>query len=125
MNTVTNNLPSTTPEIEADVVLTLRATRHISRETLEGFTFQVQRILDEHMADIAPGASACADFEHDSVEIDISLTGFSPTELHQRLATIVGALERHHALDIPDGVHDRLTLSSSVTRVAQPHGIAA
>jgi hypothetical protein len=122
---VTSDLPSTTPATEAAVVLTLEATRHISREALEEATFRVERILDEHMADIAPGASACADFEHHSVEIDISLAGLPPTELHRRLATIVDTLEQRCALDVHDDTRGLLTLASSVTRVAQPHSAAA
>lgn len=123
---VTNEIPSTTPATEAAVVLTLEATRHTSREALEEATFRVERILDEHMADIAPGASACADFEHHSIEIDISLAGLPPTELHRRLATIVDTLEQHCALDAHDDTRGLLTLASSVTRlVAQPHSAAA
>jgi hypothetical protein len=113
MNTMTSNIPSVTPEVEAAIVLTLQATGQISREALEETVFRVERVLEEHLANIAPGASACADFEHDSVEIDISLTGLTSTELHRHLATIVDTLEQECVWDI----HDRLMLASSVTRM--------
>lgn len=115
----------TTPAIEATAVLTLKASRHVARQALEDAVFHVERILGEHVADIALGASACADFEHDTIEIDIFLTGHSPTELHRHLASVIDTLEQHCALDINDGSDGHLALASSVTRVAQPHPIAA
>lgn len=125
MDVMTSNTPNATPEVEATVVLRLQATGQISREALEETVFRVERVLEEHLADLAPGASASADFEHDSVEIDITLTGLTSTELHRDLATIVDTLEHHCTLDAHDGAHDRLVLASSETRVAQTHDVAA
>jgi len=120
-----SDIPRTAPAVEATAVLVLKAPPHVPRQILEGATFDVERILGEHVADIAPGASACADFEHDSIEIDVSLTGRSPTELHQSLAIVIDTIERHCALDNPDGERNRLTLTSSATSMTPPHGIAA
>jgi hypothetical protein len=115
----------TTPVIEAAAVLTLKVQRHVPRAVLEEATFHVEQILGEHAADIAPGASACADFENDTIEIDMTLTGNSSAELHQQLATIIDTLDRHSALHIREGLHNHLTLTASATRVAQPHNVAA
>lgn len=125
MNMTMSDILRTASAIEATAVLTLRAPRGVSRRALEETTFHIERILGEHVADIAPGASACADFENDSIEIDVSLTGDSPTELHQHLATIVDVLERQRGLSIHDDGRDRLVLISSATQMAQPHGVAA
>ena len=122
MNMTMSNTLRTAPAIEAAAVLTLKAPRGVSRRTLEETAFHIERILGEHVADIAPGASACANFENDSIEIDVSLTGHSPTELHQRLATIIDVLERQRALTVDDNGCDRLTLTSSATEMTRPHG---
>ncbi len=99
MTTTMSDTFNTTPVVEAATVLTLKAHRRATRPALEEATLHVEQILGEHVADIAPGASACADFENDTIEIDMILTGSSPTELHQQLATIIGTLEQHSALD--------------------------
>ncbi len=106
--------------IEASALITLKAPQRVPRELLEAAAFHVEEVLGDHVADIAPGASACADFEHDTIEIDVTLVGGSPAELHQRLAIVIGALEQHSALVIgADGV-DRLALMSSSTEMAAP-----
>jgi hypothetical protein len=125
MATTMSDILKTAPAVEATAVLTLKAPRHVPRQVLEDVTFEVERILGEYVAKIAPGASACADFAHDSIEIDVSLTGRSPTELHQHLATVIDTIERHCKLDLPDGERDRLVLASSATQMTPPDTIAA
>jgi hypothetical protein len=119
-----SDISRTVAAIEATAVLTLKAPRHVSRQALEEASFDVERILGEHAADIAPGASACANFENDSIEVDVSLTGDSSTELHRHLATIIDTLDRHHPLNVHGG-RDRLILTSSATQMVQPRGVAA
>lgn len=106
--------------IEAAALITLKAPRPVPRGLLEAAAFRVEEVLGEHVADIAPGASACADFEHDTIEIDITLVGSSLAELHQGLAIVIGALERHSALVIGADGDDRLALMSSATEIAAP-----
>jgi hypothetical protein len=125
MVTTMSDIAKAAPAVEASAVLTLKAPRHVPRQVLEDATFEVERILGEHVAKIAPGASACADFAHDSIEIDVSLTGRSLTELHQHLATVIEAIERHCELNLPDGEHNRLVLASSATHMTPPDTIAA
>jgi hypothetical protein len=112
------------PVVKAATVLTLKARSRVSRPDLEEATLHVEQILDEHAADLAPGASACADFGNDTIEIDMTLTG-APAELHQQLAVIIDTLERHNALEIHGDQHNQLVLTSSTTRLAQPGGVAA
>lgn len=106
--------------IEASALITLKASQRMPRELLEAAAFHVEEVLGDHVADIAPGASACADFEHDTIEIDITLVGSSPAELHQHLAVVIGALEQHSALVIGSDGDDRLVLMSSATEMATP-----
>ncbi|HWY18056.1 MAG TPA: hypothetical protein VNY27_05015 [Solirubrobacteraceae bacterium] len=113
-----NDILRTVPAIEGAAVLTLKASRDVSRRTLEETALDIEQILGEHVADIAPGASACANFENDSIEIDVSLTGDSPTELHQRLAAIIGVIERQRALNVHGNGQDELVLTSSATQMA-------
>jgi len=120
-----SDIPRTAPAVEATAVLVLKAPRHVPRQILERATFDVERILGEHVADIAPGASACADFEHDGIEIDVSLTGRSTTELHQHVAIVLDTIERHFTLDVPDGESNHLVLASSAICITPSPGIAA
>jgi ethanolamine utilization microcompartment shell protein EutL len=120
-----SNTSRTVPAVEATAVLILNAPRDVSRKALEEATFQIERTLGERVADLAPGASACADFEDKAIEIDVSLTGDSPTELHRHLATIIDVLERHCALDVHEDARNRFTLTSSTTRMARSHSVAA
>ncbi len=110
------------PVMEAAVVLTLETPQAISRAALEEAAISVERILDEHVSQITRGASGCADFEHERIEIDMVLTGDSPAELHRQLAIVIGTLEQHCALDVAG---NQLMLTSSTTQVAQPHSVAA
>jgi hypothetical protein len=111
-----------TPVIEAAVILTLKAARNLSREEFEEATLYVEQILNEH---VAQSASACADFEHESIEIDMILTSDSLAELHQQLAIIVGTLEENCTLSVHGGHDNKLVLMSSTTNVAQSHTLAA
>lgn len=116
---------STVPNVRANTVLTLKAHSHVTHPALEKTTLHVEQILSKFAADIAPGASACADFENDAIEIGITQTGSSPAELHRQLATIIGTLERHNALEIRGDRHNQLALTSSATQLAQPRSVAA
>jgi hypothetical protein len=114
------------PVIEAVVVLTLKAMpTNVSREDLEQATIYVEQILNENVAEIVQGASACADFEHESIEIDMILRGDSPAALHQQLASVIGTLEEHRTLDFRDSHGNQFVLTSSTTHVAQSHSVAA
>jgi hypothetical protein len=111
--------------IEAAVVLTLKVAPNVSREDLEKATLHVEGILDKHASQIARGASACADFERESIEIDLVLTGGSPAELHQQLAIVIGTLEENCTLHLRGNNENQLVLTSSTTHFAQPHTLAA
>ena len=106
--------------IEASALITLKAPRRVPRELLEAAAIHVEDVLGEQVADIAPGASACADFEHDTIEIDVTLVGGSPAELHRHLARVIGALEQHSAFVIGTDGGDRLALMSSATEMTAP-----
>jgi 6-phosphofructokinase len=111
--------------IEAAAVLTLEVRDHVSHAALEQATIHVEQVLGDHASDIAPGASACADFENETIEIDVTLVERSSAELHQQLATIIDALDRHIPLCVGEEPHNNLTLTASATRVVPPYDIAA
>jgi hypothetical protein len=113
----------TTPNVmlEMEAVLRLASLLPVSREQLEEATMEVERALDEHTLDVADGASASADFQTDSIEIDVRLVGASVSELHQKVALIVTQLDRYCSLDIavPTGALSRapMTVRSSETQL--------
>jgi hypothetical protein len=92
----------TTPDamFEMQALVKLAATRPTPREVLEAATMEVQQALDEHLLDLADGASASANFTEGCIEIDALLTGGSTAELHQRLALILTQLDQYCSVSI-------------------------
>ncbi len=87
--------PITDPMIEMEAILRLAPVNTVSREALEDATMEVDQVLEQYALSITDGASASANFETGSVEIDIVLTGASMGELHQKVALIVTQLDRY------------------------------
>jgi hypothetical protein len=87
--------PITGQTIEMEAVLRLAPVAEVTREALEDATMEVEQVLESHALAITDGASASANFETSSVEIDIVLTGASVGELHQKVALIVTQLDRY------------------------------
>src|SRR5579859_4515436 len=93
-------MPRATNRVEASVSLVLSASESVPREVLEDLTLHVEEVLEEHAADIAPGASASANFATSSIEIDAVLEGEDPAEVHRRLAELISCLQQHGGLRI-------------------------
>lgn len=114
-------MPSVRDHVEASVELTLSAGEIVPRDVLEQLTEDVEDVLSEHVADIAPGASASANFAENSIEIDLVLEGASPAEVHQRLAEVIARLQQHGGLRIQtDHRSASLYLTSTASQVAAP-----
>lgn len=108
--------------IEMEAILCLAPVDPVSREALEDATMEVDQVLEQYALAITDGASASANFETGSVEIDIVLTGASMGELHQKIALIVTQLDRYcNTMRIaPLGTHPEhlpLALQGSQTRL--------
>jgi hypothetical protein len=86
--------------LTAEVILTLQATQTVPREALEDATLHVEEVLIEHMVDIADGASASANFEASSIEIDLLLSGNTQADIHQQIAQVLIALDKYCALKL-------------------------
>lgn len=83
-----------------EAILTLAPVRQVGREALEDATMDVERVLDEYVLRITDGASASADFKRGCIEVDITLTGATMTELYQKVALIVTQLDRYCEIKI-------------------------
>jgi hypothetical protein len=70
----------------------------MSRDQLEATTLRLQEVMDKHARD-AEGASASANFETSEVEIDLSVVGVSMSVVHEKIASVVRALEVHGGID--------------------------
>jgi hypothetical protein len=86
--------------IEMEGILALEPTNQVGREALEDATMDVERVLDEYVLPITNGASASANFENGSIEVDIVLQGATVGELYQKIALIVTQLDRYCDLNI-------------------------
>jgi hypothetical protein len=64
-----------------------------SREQLEEFAALVQEAVDEHAGGIALGAVVSGGFEPATIEIMFTVEARSQTEVHHRVALVVGAIE--------------------------------
>jgi hypothetical protein len=106
--------------VEASMVLTLSAGETVPRSVLEDLTVHVEEVLGEHVADIAPGASASANFPTSSIEIDLVLEGETPADVHQLLAVVIARLERHCGMNIRTGsaLSHPLSLTSTASQVS-------
>lgn len=92
--------------IEMEGILSLAPVDPVGREALEDATMDVERVLDEYVLAITNGASASANFENGSIEVDIVLQGATMSELYQKVALIVTQLDRYCDLNIaPLGPH--------------------
>jgi hypothetical protein len=106
--------------LTAEVILTLQATQPVPREALEEATMHVEDVLIEHMADISDGASASANFEASSIEIDMLLSGSTQADIHQQIAQVLIALDKYCALKlgIPKPRREKAVQSLAVTSSA-------
>jgi hypothetical protein len=115
-------------KITAQAVISLHAFPSVSREELEEKTLHVQEVLDERTLDLTEGASASANFKTCSIEVDVTLDGESMAEIHQRLAIILGRLERYCELNVAQALAaststvPRIAVGSTATSVAAPVG---
>ncbi len=115
--------PISDQTIEMEAILRLAPVDPVSREALEDAAMEVDQVLEQYALAITDGASASANFETGSVEIDIVLTGSSMGELHQKVALIVTQLDRYcdsmriAPLDDAHPEHLPLALQGSQTRL--------
>jgi len=79
--------PQVGQTIEMEAILRLAPARSVTRADLEDATMEVERVLEQYALEITDGASASANFETPSIEIDIVLTGGSIGELYQKVAS--------------------------------------
>lgn len=86
--------------IEMEAILTLAPVDPVRRDALEDITMDVERVLDEHMLSITDGASASTNLDTGCIEVDVTLTGATMSELYQKVALIVTQLDRYCAINI-------------------------
>lgn len=114
-------VPLVQDHVEANAVLTLSAGEFVPREVLEDLALHVEEVLQEHVNDVAPGASATANFASNSIEIDLVLEGDTAAAVHARLADVIGRLQEHGGLTIRTGQRSSsLHLTSTASQVAAP-----
>lgn len=77
---------------EHDVLLRLEFP-DCSREQLEEYAALVQEAVDEHANGIALGAVVSGVFDPPTIEIRFTVEAHSQTEVHHRVALVVGAIE--------------------------------
>jgi hypothetical protein len=80
-----------TPQ-EHDVLLRLEFPE-CSRDQLERFAALVQEAVDEHASGIALGAVIGGVFDPPAIEVGFTVEARSQTEVHHRVALVVGAIE--------------------------------
>jgi hypothetical protein len=98
----TRNTASTQETVTANAILFVAFRQPLSREQLEATTLRLQEVMDEHASD-AEGASASANFETSEIEIDLSFVDVAMSVVHEKLASVVRALEVHGGID-PEAV---------------------
>ena len=81
--------------IQSTAILNLAPVHRVDREALEAATMEVEQVLEQHALGITEGASATANFESCSIEIDVVLQGETMGELYQKMALIVTQLDQH------------------------------
>jgi hypothetical protein len=81
--------------IEMETILGLAPANPVDRGALEAATMEVEQVLEQHALGITEGASASANFETETIEIDVVLRGETMSELYQKVALIVTQLDRH------------------------------
>lgn len=114
-------MPKTANSVEASVEVTLSAGEAVPRSVLEDLTLHVEEVLHRHADEIAPGASASANFATNSIEIDLVLEGNNPVEVHKLLAEVISRLQQHGGLNIRTGGAERpLHLTSTASQVLVP-----
>lgn len=64
-----------------------------SRERLEEFAALVQEAVDEHASGIALGAVVGGVFDPPAIEVGFIVEARSQTEVHHRVALVLGAIE--------------------------------
>jgi hypothetical protein len=111
--------------LTAEVVLTLQAAQTLPREELEEATLHVADVLAEYITEISDGASASANFETCSIEIDMLLTGPSQADVHGQLTRVIAALDEHCALKLRPAEQrnapaNSLALTASATQFVAP-----
>jgi len=82
--------------VEIEAIVRLAPLAPVSRETLEEATIDVEQVLAQQTLEITGGASASANLQTGSIEIDVALTGETMGELAQKLALIVTRLDHHY-----------------------------
>jgi len=83
-----------TPPIPDETCVVLRLEfGGCSREELEDWAAVVQEAIDERAGDAAPGAAIRCIYEPMTVEILFTVENATTAEVHQRVATVVGAIE--------------------------------
>jgi hypothetical protein len=78
---------------EHDVQLRLEFSAGCSSEQLEAYAALVQEAVDEHAGGIALGAVVGGVFDPPAIEVGFMVEARSQTELHHRVALVVGAIE--------------------------------
>jgi len=64
-----------------------------SREELEDWAAVIQEVVDQRAGDAAPGAAVRCIYEPSSVEVLFTVENATPAEVHQCVATVVGAIQ--------------------------------
>lgn len=89
--------------ITQDFLIELVPHTAVGRESIEAAALDVQDKLDEFANDIVDGASASANFAKGTVEIDMTVEGYSPGELYQRIGVVIDRLAKHCEIAIASG----------------------
>lgn len=90
--------PARSDETTVNAVLFVAFREAMSRDELEATTLRLQEVMNTYARD-AEGASASANFQTSEVEIDLSLVGASMSVVHEKIASVVRALEVHGGID--------------------------
>jgi hypothetical protein len=64
-----------------------------TREELEDWAGVIQEVVDERAGDAAPGAAVRCLYEPSTVEVLFTVENATQAEVHQRVASVVGAVE--------------------------------
>ena len=112
--------------IEIEVIVRLAPTLRVDRPVLEAATMEIERILDQHALGITHGASASANFEAGTVEIDVVLSGETMSELSQKVALIVTQLDRHcESMQIDSGSTRAPALAVQASQMRRVQAVAS
>lgn len=104
----------TAQQVTQDFLIELAPQHAVDRAALEAAALDVQDKLDEYTNDITHGASASANFANGTIEIDLTVVGYSPGEFYQRIGIILDRLAKHCQIAI---AADQLTDKTGVLGV--------